>query len=1041
MSAAGKGGEASGDDHALDRFGRVLARAGEVGALITSMNWGTSPLGVPRCWPSALRSAVSMILLARSPLAVFWGPELAMIYNDASIPLLGDKHPSAVGQPASKSLAELWPTIGDVLEGVLRKGEASWSEDLLLMLERHGYVEETYFTLSFSPVYDEEGRVGGILGVAAETTGRVLGERRLVTVSKFGGILSRAASGEEACALAADLLAEDAADLPFVLIYLLSADGRTIQLAGRSGLPPETPASPTVVDLSHPAAWPFAEVIRSGRPAVVETLPDPAGRVEIGLGPQGLSARPAQAVVMPVARVGERQPLGVMVAGISPWRRLDADYRAFLDLVAAQLATMVTNVQAYAAERQRAQTLADLDQAKTALLSDVSHEFRTPLTLLIAPLEDVIADAQGLSPEQMERLHTMHRNSLRLLKLVNALLDISRIEAGRVQAHLEPVDLASLTAELASAFKAAVELGGLELIVDCPPLSEPVYVDREMWETIVLNLLSNAFKFTLEGRIRVRLRVDGTQAVLSVSDTGLGIPPGDRQRIFQRFHRIPRPGARTNEGAGIGLALVADLVRLLGGRVAVTSEEGRGTTFTVRVPTGSPPATREQAPSRQARAAGPLGAAPYVQEALSWLSEAAEAAPVGSVEATRADPQLDGAEAGLDGREARVLVVDDDPDMRAYLRQLLGRHWTVELCSDGASALAAALADPPDLVLTDIMMPDLGGLELVRRLRSDARTAHLPVIVVSARVGSEAMIEGLGTGADDYLLKPFSSRELIARVRVNLDLVRLRNELARIRAEASLAGARRDFMNMAAHELRGPLAVLVGYLSMLQDGTVRPESPVFAEAVGTMLAKASEATALVERILTTARLEANRLTLRVEMADLRELVGQAVERARTRASGTGETLRLHLPRRPVIVPCDRGHVGHILDDLIVNALVHGAGGGVLVSVADGDEPTVRVRDWGPGIPEDMRERIFEPFVRVEEHLPGRGGPGLGLSIARGLAEAHGGSLTLEVPADRGVCFVLRLPAASPDRPGSPGEPGQEPERPNRPRGATSTRSA
>src|SRR5579884_1707829 len=318
MSAAGKGGEASGDDHALDRFGRVLARAGEVGALITSMNWGTSPLGVPRCWPSALRSAVSMILLARSPLAVFWGPELAMIYNDASIPLLGDKHPSAVGQPASKSLAELWPTIGDVLEGVLRKGEASWSEDLLLMLERHGYVEETYFTLSFSPVYDEEGRVGGILGVAAETTGRVLGERRLVTVSKFGGILSRAASGEEACALAADLLAEDAADLPFVLIYLLSADGRTIQLAGRSGLPPETPASPTVVDLSHPAAWPFAEVIRSGRPAVVETLPDPAGRVEIGLGPQGLSARPARPWSCPWRGSGSASPWASWWRGSAP---------------------------------------------------------------------------------------------------------------------------------------------------------------------------------------------------------------------------------------------------------------------------------------------------------------------------------------------------------------------------------------------------------------------------------------------------------------------------------------------------------------------------------------------------------------------------------------------------------------------------------------------------------------------------------------------------------------------------------------------------
>jgi signal transduction histidine kinase len=947
-----------------------------------------------------------MILMARSPLAVFWGPELAMIYNDASIPLLGDKHPSAIGQPASSSLAELWPTIGGALEGVLRHGEASWAEDQLLMLERHGYVEETYFTLSFSPIRDETGSIGGVLGVAAETTGRVLSERRLLTVSSLGTILSQASSGEEACALAARLLTKDVADLPFLLIYLLSADARTIQLAGHAGLPAETLVAPSVIDLKSPSPWPVAEVIRSGRAIVVESLPEAVAQVEITLGPEGPSAQPVQAVVLPIIQVGEHQPLGVMVAGISPWRRLDADYRAFLELVAAQLATVVMNVQAYAAERQRAQTLADLDQAKTALLNDVSHEFRTPLTLLIAPLEDVIANAQGLSPEQMERLHTMHRNSLRLLKLVNALLDISRIEARRVHTHLEPIDLASFTAELASAFRPALELGGLELIVDCPPLSEPTYMDREMWETIVLNLLSNAFKFTPEGQVCVKLRAGGGQAVLSVSDTGVGIPPEDHQRIFQRFHRVPRPGARTNEGAGIGLALVAELVRLLGGRVEVTSKGKGGTTFTIRVPTGPPPASRARTSTPSTSARGRLGAAPYVQEALSWLSGVELSTAGGLGEPT----ELDGTDADLDLPQARVLVVDDDPDMRAYLRRLLSRHWTVELYADGMSALAAALANPPDLVLTDVMMPELGGLDLLHRLRSDARTAHLPVIVVSARASSQAMIEGLRAGADDYLLKPFSSQELLARIKVNLDLARLRNELARVRAEASLANAHRDFMNMAAHELRGPLAVLVGYLSMLDDGTIQPDSPVFRNAIETMLAKANEVTNLIDRVLTAARLEANRLPLQLEMVDLRELASEAVDRARPLANKTGEPIELDLPNQPATVRCDRRHVGRILDELIVNALVHGTGRGVLVSVTTREGPSVRVRDWGPGVPEGMRERIFEPFVRVEEHLPGRGGAGLGLSVARGLAKAHGGTLTLQTPTGGGACFVLRLPS-------------------------------
>jgi len=1013
VTSTGKGRKAPLGGGIPDGHERVWTGVGEVGALIASMSWASSPLGPPQRWPSPLRSAVDMILPARAPLAIFWGSELAMIYNDASIPLLGDKHPSAIGRPASSSLAELWPTIGEALEGVLRDGRASWAEDQLLMLERHGYVEETYFTLSFSPIRDQGGGIGGVLGVAAETTQRVLGERRLLTVSSLGGILSRANSGEEACALAAQTLAKDVADLPFVLIYLLSADARTIQLAGHAGLPLGTPAVPSVVDLKAPSPWPFAEVIRSGQATVVEALPEAVAQLAITLGPGMPSAQPVQAVVLPIVQVGEHQPLGVMVAGISPWRRLDADYRTFLDLVAAQLATVVMNVQAYAAERQRAQALADLDQAKTALLNDVSHEFRTPLTLLIAPLEDVIANAQGLSPEQMERLHTIHRNSLRLLKLVNALLDISRVEAGRVRAHLEPIDLAALTAELASAFRATVELGGLELIVDCPPLAGPVYMDRGMWETIVLNLLSNAFKFTPKGRICVKLRADGGQAVLSVSDTGVGIPPADHQRIFQRFHRVPRPGARTNEGAGIGLALVAELVRILGGRVVVTSKEGGGTTFTVRVPTGSPSATPGRASATRAAVTGQLGAVPYVQEAFSWLSGTSVSA-AGSVGEPMIGPEPEGGDTDLELPQARVLVVDDDPDMRAYLRQLLGRHWAVELYPDGMSALAAALANPPDLVLTDVMMPELGGLDLLHRLRSDARTAHLPVIVVSARASSQAMIEGLRAGADDYLLKPFSSQELITRVKVNLDLARLRNELARVRAEASLASARRDFMNMAAHELRGPLAVLVGYLSMLHDGTIGPESPSFGDAIGTMLAKANEVTNLIDRVLTAARLEANRLPLQLEVVDLRELASEAVERARPLASRAGEPLDLDLPSRSVTARCDRRHLGHILDDLIANALVHGAGGGVVVSVSDEEGPSVRVRDWGPGVPEGMRERIFEPFVRVEEHLPGRGGPGLGLSIARGLAEAHGGSLTFEAP-ERGACFVLRLPSTSTGR--------------------------
>jgi signal transduction histidine kinase len=409
-----------------------------------------------------------------------------------------------------------------------------------------------------------------------------------------------------------------------------------------------------------------------------------------------------------------------------------------------------------------------------------------------------------------------------------------------------------------------------------------------------------------------------------------------------------------------------------------------------------------------------LGARPYVEEALRWVPDPNDQpATISERPELNAKPSVFAATVPVsDASRARVLIADDNADMRAYLRQLLAKHWEVETCPDGGSALAVAAANPPALILTDVMMPGLDGLMLVRALREDKRTAHLPIVVLSARASSEATIKGLEAGADDYVLKPFSAPELIARVRANLELARLRNELAETKAEASLAGARRDFMNMAAHELRSPLAVVTGYLSMLQDGTITPDSREFPATLATIGTKAKEATTLVERVLVAARLEADRLTLERIQVDLRELAEQAVNRAKPLANLAGERLTLQVPSSPVPVNVDPRYVGMILDNLVSNALLHGAGG-VLVSIPAEDEPSILVRDSGRGVSADLRERIFEPFIRAEEHIRGSGGTGLGLSISRGLAEAHGGTLTLEQAAGPGAVFVLRLPAKQP----------------------------
>jgi PAS domain S-box-containing protein len=297
--------------------------------------------------------------------------------------------------------------------------------------------------------------------------------------------------------------------------------------------------------------------------------------------------------------------------------------------------------------------------------------------------------------------------------------------------------------------------------VDCPPDLAPIYVDREMWEKIVLNLLSNAFKFTFEGEIAVTLRPVGNEVELTVRDTGVGIPPEELPHVFERFHRVLGARARTHEGTGIGLALVQELAKLHGGAVRVTSEGGRGSAFSVTIPYGTAHLPAGRIGAARTLVSTATGAAPFVEEAERWVSDEVPADAAPPTVASRVS-------------HARILLADDNADMRDYLRRLLGQYWTVESVADGHAALDAARARRPDLVLADVMMPRLDGLGLLRALRGDPATASIPVVLLSARAGEESRVEGIEAGADDYLVKPLSARELIARVNTHLELARVR---------------------------------------------------------------------------------------------------------------------------------------------------------------------------------------------------------------------------------------------------------------------------
>ncbi|HEY9694937.1 MAG TPA: ATP-binding protein [Oculatellaceae cyanobacterium] len=772
-----------------EEIGNFLLGGGEMGARMRSHDWSQTKLGSVDTWQQSLKTAVRIMLTSRQPMFVWWGDHLINLYNDAYKAILGGKHPQVLGQPASDVWQEIWEQVGPRAESALIKNEATYDEALLLIMERNGYPEETYYTFSYSPVPNDYGGTGGIICANTDDTQRIIGERQLALLRELAARTVDARTFEQACSLSLGCLETNPYDLPWAMIYLVDPDQQNIVLSGTCGIDPNHEAVPEIVDFNADSVWHLAEVIKTNKSYVISNLDTTYNNLPTG----AWQRSPHQAVAVPIAASGQTGKSGILVVGLNPFRLFDDKYQGFIDLVASQIAASIANAQAYEEERKRAEALAELDRAKTVFFSNVSHEFRTPLTLMLGPLEDTLTNcATLLPPREREQLEMVQRNAYRLLKLVNTLLDFSRIEAGRVQASYEPTDLATFTSELASVFRSAIERAGMQLSVNCPPQPEPVYVDREMWEKIVLNLLSNAFKFTFTGEIAVSLKLSNDHVELIVKDTGIGIPAAEIPHMFERFHRVKGAQGRTFEGSGIGLSLVQELVQIHGGTIQVTSVEGEGSCFTVSIPRGSAHLPQDRINSDRTLASTALGAIPYLEEALRWLPE--ETGGQGSRGAGEQESLIFPSPSLLfPPSSARILIADDNTDMRDYVTRLLSQQYEVEALPDGLAALSAARQRMPDLVLTDVMMPGLDGFGLLRELRNDPQMRKVPIILLSARAGEEARVEGLEAGADDYLIKPFSARELLARVEAALKMAHLRQEAMQreqgLRIEAEVAKA------------------------------------------------------------------------------------------------------------------------------------------------------------------------------------------------------------------------------------------------------------
>jgi PAS domain S-box-containing protein len=740
----------------------------DMAAAISEFDWARTPLGPAEHWPQSLKSAVRLMLGSRYPMFIWWGRELTAIYNDAYIDVLGPRHPWALGRSARETWAELWDVLGPQTDAVLQRGTATWNDRVLLPMERKGYVEETYFTFSYSPCFNDQGDVGGVFCTCTEDTARVLGERRLKSLGALSATVLDSRNAQDACERAAAALAGNPYDLPFALLYLQDSP-QSARLAASAGIAAPALAVPQIALTQADAPWPLATVAATRE-----------GRLVSGLEVHALVAGPwpepvQQALVLPLPAPTPGALTGYLVAALNPRRPLDEEYRDWLSLVAQQVANAVADARGFEEEQQRSRALAELDRAKTAFFSNVSHELRTPLALMLGPLTELL-ESGPMQAGQRRSLEVARRNGRRLQRLVNTLLDFSRIEAGRMQARFQPVPLAAVTAELASFFDSPARRAGLKLEIDCPPLPQPVYVDRGMWEKIVFNLLSNAIKYTLEGRVRVSVQDTGSGARLEVSDTGVGISEDALPHLFERFFRVEGARGRSVEGAGIGLALVAELARMHGAAPQVRSRLGEGSSFSIELPYGDAhlPAAQVDA---QAQPAGAASATGWLDEVEGWLpieSPADDAAPASQPLPLEADADSTARAGGA--VRGGILLVDDNADMRAYLSRLLGREHEVRTATDGWQALQRIGERLPDLVLTDAMMARMDGFELLERLRADPATAGLPVVMLSANASEEARVHALEMGADDFLVKPFHGRELLARVSGALRLAQARRE-------------------------------------------------------------------------------------------------------------------------------------------------------------------------------------------------------------------------------------------------------------------------
>jgi signal transduction histidine kinase len=673
--------------------------------------------------------------------------------------------------------------------------------------------------------------------------------------------------------------------------------------------------------------------------------------------------------------------------------------------------------------------LLELDQVKSRFFANISHELRTPLTLLLAPLQTLIQErGLTLEPEMRQLLLIMQSNGMRLLKLINDLLDLVRLESGKMEVKREPVAIEPFLFGLVNAVKKSAEDRGIRLEVISDPAISTVLTDSDKLERILLNLLFNALKFTpAGGKVEVKAKRENGELVLEVFDTGTGISEEQLPFIFDRFWQADTSSQRKYRGVGIGLALVKELVEIQGGNVAVTSEIGKGTQFTVRLPYDElgrqSPQMAEEAES-PTETASPLVSAKTNGSTDTWLKNLDKQAEF-HPSMTSLRETIRPVETAIHRGQPRILIADDEPDMLRYLKSQLGISFQVIEAVDGQQAVEKASQFLPDVIVCDMMMPEKNGLEVCRELRERTSTRSIPILLLTARADEETKLAALSAGASDFITKPFSTTELSVRLKNLFDAHNLQQELARQNQilEATIEQLKETEVQLVhseklaslgrmsagiIHEINNPLnfaKTALYVLRIMTESLSGNEKKEFCEVLEDM----GEGINRISSIVSDLRSFTQPHLTQLEKVSVTELVNSAL-RLLSNEWENKVRVEKEIPEHQTIW-ANRNQITQVLVNLLQNALQalekkHCSGTGATICIRgteENGESLIIIRDNGEGITSENLPRIFDPFFTTKDVGEGMG---LGLSICYRIMKQHGGRI--QVQSERGAYSEFRL---------------------------------